>query len=288
MLFTKAVLQEAINALASAGKIYSNEVQSQFELAWELKKKGFDVELEVLSADCTINTFVGLSKDEKKKQYTDIIVKDDEGYKAIELKYKTKDLRKGVFIYTNHAGKHYVFSQGASNEGAYLFWKDVQRLEKIVAGTVPLNFDYGKKVSKGYAVLMTNDCVYWKARAPWSGCPHSLSEEFFPYEGYKPKSPLCKWVYVDASGNLVVEKGNGRPKAASSCKRIINMSDSDNYTDMYKKLYSKSRDPHYDPIILTCKYNCKWEPYSCGITDVEKLDCKGKIERISEPIPEFQ
>ena len=232
MSFTKGTLETAINNLAKDGKIFSNESQFQFELAWELKKMGFDVELEVLSADCSIGGFVGLSKEETKKQYTDIIVKDDEGYKAIELKYKTKDLQKGVYIYTNHAGEHYVFSQGALNEGAYLFWKDVQRLEKLVAGIVPLNFDKDKKVSKGYVILMTNDCGYWKSRAPWSGYPSSLSKEFFPYDGYRPISPLCKWIYVDASGNLVVGKGTGHPKGASGCIRIGSEAASRYYTAM--------------------------------------------------------
>ena len=77
MSFTKATLETAMNKLAQAGKIFSNESQFQFDLAWELRKMGFDVELEVLSADCTPSQFAALPKEDKKRYYPDTVIKDD-------------------------------------------------------------------------------------------------------------------------------------------------------------------------------------------------------------------
>ena len=65
MNFTKNTLETSIKNLASKGKIYSNESQFQFDLAWELRKQGFDVELEMLSVS---QSYVKkLSKEERKK-----------------------------------------------------------------------------------------------------------------------------------------------------------------------------------------------------------------------------
>lgn len=286
-MFNATILHEAIQELAKAGRIYSNEAQFQFELAWKLKEKGFDVELEVLSAAGTIGKFVGLPKEEKEKQYTDIIVKDEEGYIAIELKFKTKNLLGGVYKYTNTVGDHYVFSQGASNVGAYLFWEDIQRLEKMVTGEIPLNFDdskfdESKKVKKGYAVLMTNDSIYWERRAPFSGYPGSLCGEFYPSEGYTPKSPLCRWIYLDKSGGVV----KGCPKGAVGPIRIETVADAEKYIGLYKGRYYKKPSQYY-PIELTGTYTCNWEKYDCQISKVEKIDKKGKIT-VLIPIPEFK
>ena len=89
MNFTKNILETAIKKMASKGKIYSNESQFQFDLAWELRKQGFDVELEMLSVSQAYAK--QLSKDERQKAYTDIVVKDETGYIVIELKYKTPE-----------------------------------------------------------------------------------------------------------------------------------------------------------------------------------------------------
>ena len=96
MAFTKKTLSDAIQALAKQNKIYSNESQFQFDLARELREKRFDrklrekrfdVELEMLSV--SQDDAKQLSKDEREKAYTDIVVKDETGYIVVELKYKT-------------------------------------------------------------------------------------------------------------------------------------------------------------------------------------------------------
>ena len=62
MNFTTQTLKDALNELANAGKVFSNESQFQFDLAWQLKEMGFEVELEVLSANCSLADFINLSK----------------------------------------------------------------------------------------------------------------------------------------------------------------------------------------------------------------------------------
>ena len=160
MSFTKVTLETAINTLASKGKIYSNESQFQFDLAWELRKQGLNIELEVLSANCTPDRFANLPKEERKKYYSDIVVKDGDEYIAIELKYKTPDVGR-LIRYECNGKNHYLAAQGAENMNSYLFWKDVERLENMVIHEIPLNFDGSKKIKKGYAVLLTNDSFYW-------------------------------------------------------------------------------------------------------------------------------
>ena len=118
MNFTKKELQAAIRNLAKDGKIFSNESQFQLDLAWELKKQGFHVELEVLSV--TQSAAKNLSKDERKKAYTDVIVKDEDGYIAIELKYKTPQT-DAIMYYDMNGAATYLFSQGAENIGSYLY-----------------------------------------------------------------------------------------------------------------------------------------------------------------------
>ena len=130
MLFTKDILKLAIDELAAEGKIFSNERQFQLELAIKLQHKGFDdVELEVVSSDKSFIEFQKLSKEDREKLYTDIIIKqENDKYIAIELKYKTP---QKFYIYKTTKGTTITFPQGASDLGAFLFWKDVERLENF-------------------------------------------------------------------------------------------------------------------------------------------------------------
>lgn len=70
---------------------------------------------------------------------------------------------------------YYLAAQGAENANSYLFWKDVERLEKMVGGQC-LNFDSSKAVKKGYAILLTNDKLYWEGNKKGA----SVAQAFFP------------------------------------------------------------------------------------------------------------
>lgn len=254
MIFSKIVLQQAINNLAATGKVYSNESQFQFDLAWELSKSGFCVELEVLSCNKLITDFVKLKKDEKQKYYTDIIVKDEDGsYVAIELKYKTVEEN---IEYATQSGKWIAFSQGAENQGAYYFWKDVQRLEDLVNNKVPLNFNDSKRVSRGYAVLLTNSSKYWNYNST------STAREFFPAGGQTFAHDLCWYIKYDTVNNVRVD---GKRKIGGNIREI-------ELTDAKKvKKYKTAKEKTADrlPIKLAGSYtigNNDWIKYDCGIT----------------------
>jgi hypothetical protein len=86
-----------------------------------------------------------------KKISVDIVVRIDNDYIPIEIKYKTK---RQIF-------PHHVFGtqtnvelaeQGAQNEGCYSFWKDIKRIE-IFQETFNLN-------NSGLVLFITNDLSY--------------------------------------------------------------------------------------------------------------------------------
>lgn len=264
MSFTKATLETAMGNLAGVGKIFSNESQFQFDLAWELRKMGYNVELEVLSANCTPSHFAALSKEEKKKYYTDIVIKDDDNYIAIELKYKTPD--KGIMLYTT-SDNYYVFPQGAENISSYLYWKDVERLESLVHKRVPLNFNNNNFVKKGYAILLTNDKFYkfGNKRPAINGGFGSLAKEFFTIDGTTVSGTRYWYIKVDAYGNRV--NANTPLSGGVVIKRIDTMAD-------IKKYQKKKEDLAW--IDLSGVYSCNWQNYCCGITNVSGIDKTGK------------
>ena len=66
---------------------------------------------------------------------------------AIELKYRTKKLE------LKYDGEDFALSnQGAYDFGEYDFFKDIQRLERVVAD---------KKAKAAFGILLTNDPRYW-------------------------------------------------------------------------------------------------------------------------------
>jgi hypothetical protein len=86
-----------------------------------------------------------------KKISIDIVVRVENNYIPIEIKYKTK---RQIF-------PHHVFGsqtnvelaeQGAQNEGCYSFWKDVKRIE-LLYETFNLNY-------AGLVLFITNDLSY--------------------------------------------------------------------------------------------------------------------------------
>lgn len=260
MAFTKKTLNDTIQALAKQNKIYSNESQFQFDLAWELRGKGFQVELEALSVSQAAAK--QLSKEERKKAYTDIIVKDGDGYIAIELKYKTPET-KDIMCYDINGVKTYLFSQGAENLGSYLYWKDIERLEMLVNGMIPLNFDADKKVIKGYAVLLTNDKKYWDNKKH-RNLPSSLAREFYLIDGRAVNGRLCYYVGVNSNG--------ARVKGGWGATRQDKIDTEEKAHQYYPK--DKEAKEHY-PIEIKDNYTCDWKTY------LNKLTCKllnGKLE----------
>jgi len=84
-----------------------------------------------------------------KKERLDMFVLDGDQSYAIELKYKTRKLNLA------HDGEEFRLSNhGAQDTGRYDFVKDIGRLERFVHA-------HGNNLI-GYAILLTNDDLYWK------------------------------------------------------------------------------------------------------------------------------
>ncbi len=179
-------LIEIINGFAAEGKVFSNEQDFQFELAQELKNRNDveEVKLEVLSfkkdelnlrgdnlterilddgsLDLSINDANG-NKIKAKKEYSDIIIKTNDTYCAIELKFKGAD--KAYLYKSEKFGDVVVMGHGAADIGSYLFIKDIERLENINQRVFPS----GITIAKGFAVLLTNNERYWNPEKKFTG-----------------------------------------------------------------------------------------------------------------------
>lgn len=148
------VIIEAMKELGTIPYIFQSEMQFQFELAWIIKKK-----LELSGSNVNvIFEYATLNEDKEgnrgNKNFTDLIFYDNVGnYIAIELKYKTLPLIYDGFTLGDHQ---------ARDLGRYDYLYDVVRLQKL-SKISKLNEAKGlKNFVKGYALLLTNDSLYWE------------------------------------------------------------------------------------------------------------------------------
>ena len=108
---------------------------------------------------------------------------------AVELKYKTRLFETEVGGRPLHLKNH-----GAQDIGRYDFFKDVSRVEQIVASG---------KANKGFAVFLTNDGGYWRNGRDGTAC-----EMFRMFDGRTLKSGSLKWGDNTGSGTM---KGREKP-----------------------------------------------------------------------------
>ena len=87
----------------------------------------------------------------------DVLVRKGKEFLPIELKYKTKTVRKELLRFGESVAEEIevMKNQGAQDLGLYDFWKDVRRIE-----IVRKRF---KAIISGLAVFVTNDQAYLKA-----------------------------------------------------------------------------------------------------------------------------
>ena len=126
--------------LLAQKRLFSNEADLQFALAWEIKTEYPDKKINL--------EYVPWKHD--ANMHIDIVV-EDEGYLIpIELKYKTKrfsgEYNGDTVVLKNHS---------AYDQARYDFVKDIYRLENF-------NRFEKYKVGTGYAIFITNDHNYWK------------------------------------------------------------------------------------------------------------------------------
>lgn len=139
----KQFLIQAINRLAKDGKIFCSEADFQFSLAWELQKI-------LPSAEIYLEKGVDVTDD---MFYIDIVVRYEDLYYYIELKYHTSLC---VWRYKN--SQLFLKEQSAQDLLRYDYLKDIYRLLTVSKAHKE---DYGG----GYAVVLTNDrLIYDKPR----------------------------------------------------------------------------------------------------------------------------
>lgn len=146
--FSLSALQDILDSMGGSLRIFHSEAQFQFALAWEIQLR---YTCQVLLEEYTAS-YSGVKKT-KKKMYTDIIIKGEEGDTiGLELKYKTDEYNKGIY---------HLFKQGATDLGRYDYLSDVHRLELLSKKHKSSDIEIFCPIIKGYAILLTNEHKYW-------------------------------------------------------------------------------------------------------------------------------
>lgn len=171
---TKQFIETVLLALAKERKVFWSEADFQFAFAWKLKEM-----FEDRNPQSTINVRLERRADALEKRddgkksgdaYIDIWVEIYKMVYPIELKYKTIKC-----TITDGSEEYKLKQHGASDIGCYLYLKDVKRIEH-------LSESLGDNFGKGYAIMLTNDHLYW------DNCPHSIRQTMIGSSTtYRPK-----------------------------------------------------------------------------------------------------
>ncbi len=156
------VKEDILNFFNQNSEIFFNERDLQMHLSLWLKqsKSNYD--------DIDIEYYVPQNElDEYKwdnELRIDIVVKKEEEFLPIEIKYKTKKVELKINRFGEKLNQNVtvIKNQSAQDLGKYGFWKDIKRLELICKRF--------KNVKNGVAVFLTNDQSYTKESSPSSNC----------------------------------------------------------------------------------------------------------------------
>ena len=132
-----------------------NERDFQMHLATWLRKSDNaydDVDVEYYVPNKELDNYIWESE-----LRLDIVVKKNDEYCPIELKYTTKKVERKITRFDEMLSDDVVVmkNQGAQDLGMYDFWKDVRRVELVR--------NRFANVKGGLAVFLTNDEAYTKA-----------------------------------------------------------------------------------------------------------------------------
>lgn len=174
-------IENVLLALAKERKVFWSEADFQFAFAWKLKEM-----FEDSNPQSTINVRLERRVDALKKRddekksgdaYIDIWVEIDKMVYPIELKYKTiKCIITDGTDGTDGTEEYKLKQHGASDIGCYLYLKDVKRIEE-------LSKSLGDKFGKGFAIMLTNDHLYWDS--PNTSTDTTIFRDFRIYEERK-------------------------------------------------------------------------------------------------------
>ena len=176
-------IQSALGSLKLNRRVFHSEDDFQHELAWTIRdslKGKVQIRLErpfELSAE--------KNPAEVDAMHVDILIRPDNSanWVALELKHKTQALECRLPI-KGSKEQFNLKTQGAQNHSRYDFWQDVHRLERLIKAGM---------VTRGYAIMLTNDHHYWQERDPTT-----QDREFNLHEGLKVQGKLS-WVCGDSS-----------------------------------------------------------------------------------------
>ena len=149
------VRQDVFAFLESYEELLFNERDLQMHLATWLRRSANaydDVDVEYYVPKGELDGSVWDSE-----LRLDIVVKKDDEYCPVELKYKTKRVMRQITRFGEALRNEKVEvmkNQGAQDLGMYNFWKDVRRVELVR--------NRFERVKGGLAVFVTNDELYTK------------------------------------------------------------------------------------------------------------------------------
>lgn len=162
-------VHEVMTELAKTRPIFHSEADFQFALAWQIREMMPDSEIRL--------------EFPHRSMRLDIWIFDQET--AIELKYLPRNL------VSSHNGEQFTLKDHVAQDfGRYDFLKDVARVESTVA-------------KRGFAVLLTNDPLYWDRRRLRKVNP--IDADFHIYEGRDVTSELA-WSDSASEGTTMGRK----------------------------------------------------------------------------------
>lgn len=231
---TKDFLTEILKKFGESGKVFLNEAQFQFELAWKLNEiclANKMIKCKVYLEYQTMHRSNEANVDDGniKRFFTDILLLDNEGnYVPIELKYKTKGYEDENLNLAQH---------GANDLGRFDYLWDLKRIQYLK--NKPEKYERDKKLLKfvnGFAIMLTNDEKYWEYTTGLLDKQINL----------KRRNPLYKKFcigqnqYIDCGSELT-----WRDNGDNTCVR-----------DTWRNVL-----PFVVPIAFDNPQKCKWEKY---------------------------
>lgn len=153
------IVTKSLNCLFLEKRIFNSEADFQFAFSWKIKELVPEVDV--------ILEYTPWKYD--KSIRIDIVLFVNGVMIPIELKYKTKNFQ-GVLANE----EIFLKNQGAQDIGRYDFLADIQRLESIIDSKT-------YNIIKGYAILLTNDKMYWNK--PTSNMRVPVDDEFRIHNG---------------------------------------------------------------------------------------------------------